>query len=293
MRSSIPAVALVLLSRAAAHAQDTSAQVTPRAVAERSPSVSVPEGTRLLTQLAQPMRTRSAKSGDSVYLETTFPIAGANGILIPAGTSILATLGKVRSHWSNPPSVELDLQVTQLLYANGYIATAAAPAHATSSSDAWLRPDNRGAEGGAVIGAALGLGGAAIGNAANGTSGAAVGGVIGGVVGTAVALYSAVHSRGMSLEAGLPLDVVLQGAIALDEQRASAPAPPSNLARARPLPPPHEERCFHPGTPGTPDLIIPGAPGTPPIGDSPGTPPAPPTIIPGTPATPGYWDACP
>jgi hypothetical protein len=293
MRFLIPTVAAVLLSSAAARAQDSSAQVTPRAVVELSASVSVPEGTRLLTQLAEPIRTRSAKAGDSVYLETTFPISGANEILIPAGTGVLATLDKLKSHWSDPPRVELDLHMTQLLYANGYIATAAAPAHATSSSDAWLRPDRQGTEGPAAIGTALGLGGAAIGSAANGRQGAAVGSVIGGLVGTAVAAFSALRSRGMSLEAGLPLEIVLQGPIALDEQRAAAPAPPSHLARAEPLPPPRHERCFHPGTPGTADLIIPGAPGTPPTADSPGAPPTPPTIIPGTPGTLGYWDDCP
>jgi hypothetical protein len=112
----------------------------------------------------------------------------------------------------------------------------------------------------AALGTAAGLIGAGIGAASNGTKGAVVGGVAGTVTGTAVVLFSAARSRGMILDAGLPLELLLDGPIA--------------------------------GTPGTPDIIIPGSPGTPASGDMAGIPPTPPTIIPGAPATPGYWYSC-
>jgi hypothetical protein len=274
MRTPLPCLAGLLLITAAAHAQDSS-------------SVTLPQGTRILTQLQQPFATRSAKPGDSVYLQTTFPVSSAAGVLIPAGTHVLATLDRVRTHtWSEHPSVELDLHLVSLVYANGYILTTSSPAHGVSSSDSRLQGDQSGMTGPGMLALAAPLAGVAIGSSAGGQHGAEVGSIAGIIVGGTVAIYALVHSRGaLRLEAGLPIEVVIKGPLGVDQRRAAIPAPPRNVAQSWPAPLPRGQEttdhlCFDPGGPGTPDVVIPGTPETPP------------TIIPGTPATPGFWYLC-
>ncbi|MGH7627424.1 MAG: hypothetical protein ACREOJ_19160, partial [Gemmatimonadaceae bacterium] len=93
-----------------------------------------------------------------------------------------------------------------------------------------------------------------------------------------------------SLAPGFPLELRSEGPMLLDAKRAADAVriPYSVQSHQRSA----LQRCYTPGSPGTPDIYIPGTPGTPPMGDSPGTPDTPPTIIPGTLPTPGYWHSC-
>src|SRR5207237_101039 len=63
---------------------------TPRAGAGEK--VIVPAGTRVGVVLQNGISTRSAKPGDSVYLETSFPITIANRIVIPVGSYLRGEL---------------------------------------------------------------------------------------------------------------------------------------------------------------------------------------------------------
>jgi hypothetical protein len=294
MRTPLPSLAGLLLIATATHAQD-------------SALITLPEGTRILTQLQQPFTTRLARPGDSLYLQTTFPVTGTGGVLIPAGTHVLATLDRVQTRArSGYPSVELDVHLASLVYANGYIISTSSPAHGVSSSDSRMEGDGRGVPGLGLLAFVAPAAGVAIGMS-GGQHGAEVGGMTGSAVGAAFAIAAGLSfHRALRLEAGLPIEVVLRGSLTVDQRRAAIPAPPGNMAVTWPAPLRHSQdatphQCYNPGTPGTPDIVIP-APQLPPtvIPGAPGTPdiviPAPqlpPTIIPGTPATLGFWYSCP
>lgn len=287
MRKVVPGLLMIL---AASQAQ---AQVSPR-----SQTASVPAGTRLLTQLQRPLHTQSAKPGDTLYLQTTFPVSINGTILIPAGSHIVATLDTIAPHfWRTRPKVDLAMHVTSLLFANGYVATFSDPAHAVTSEKEGLRAEPRGATAAsmAIVGLTAPVAGAALG-AKSGPGGAVVGGAIGFAVTLAAAAVTQRHGTDVVMAAGVPIEVVLQEVLTLDAGRAAAPAPASSYAQI-PLPRdrhhgdfPHS--CYDPGIPGTPDIIIPGTPGTPAIGDVPGTPGTPDIVVPGQPATPGFWYPC-
>jgi len=255
---------------------------SPAARAE-STTVTVPAGTMLFAQLQRPLRTRTARLGDSVYLQITFPVTVRNEIVIPAATYAVARLDSLARHGWFHPTVELQLHVVGFLFANGYVVPVSEPAHAVPRDSAALVRDTR-PTALYLASAAAPVAGTAIGALADGSRGAVIGGSIGGAVGLATAVISLTHAGNFVLDTGFPLEIRLLSSIELDERHAKATAPMSN--------PVERPKCYIPGNPGTPDVMIPGTPGTPPVGDMPGTPETPPTIIPGTPATPGVWHRC-
>lgn len=256
-------------------------------VASQAQTVSVPAGTRLFAQMQRQLHTWSAKPGDTVYLQTTVPITSNDTVLIPAGSHLRATLDSVAPHiWAN--RVDLQLHVTTVIYANGYVVATSNPAHAVSAEKEGLRAEHGGATGALLLGLTAPAAGAAIGAASgNDAKSLGIGSAIGSVIGLSALIFGAAHGTDVVLDAGLPMEIELQGPLTLDARRATVPAPASSYVQ---LPSARgkrsEHQCFNPGTPGTPEVVIPG---TPPSGDFPGTPDV---VIPGQPATPSSWDPC-
>src|SRR5512146_1397228 len=50
--------------------------------------VTLPAGTKVLLQLQSPIYTKTARVGDGVYCESTFPVTQDNQLAIPAGTYV-------------------------------------------------------------------------------------------------------------------------------------------------------------------------------------------------------------
>ena len=75
---------------------DAPTPVAPKPVAAQpagsSDRITVPSGTRVGVVLQNGISTRSAKPGDSVYLQTNFPITQANRIVIPVGSYLKGEL---------------------------------------------------------------------------------------------------------------------------------------------------------------------------------------------------------
>src|ERR1700674_2533745 len=71
------------------------APVAPRPAASpqagASERITVPSGTRVGVVLQNGISTRSAKPGDSVYLQTSFPITQNNRMVIPVGSYLAAS----------------------------------------------------------------------------------------------------------------------------------------------------------------------------------------------------------
>src|SRR5437899_10115207 len=74
------------------HAQSPVLPKPPPARAGSSERVIVPTGTRIGVVLQNGITTRSAKPGDSVYLQTSFPVTIGNRIVIPVGSYLRGEL---------------------------------------------------------------------------------------------------------------------------------------------------------------------------------------------------------
>lgn len=288
MRRAFAVQAMLLAVGSTAHAQRAaSVAADPIAPPGADSSITVPAGTHIFAQLQRPLSTRTAKAGDSVYLQVTFPVTVGNAVMVPAGTYVLAIIDTVsRVGWIHR-SLAFQLHVVSMVFTNGYVSTVREPAHAQPRDPSELGPGQRPAALMVASGVAP-VAGLAIGAITGGKDGALLGGSIGSAVGFVTLLVAAAHSGEYDLGPGFPLELRSQGPIVLDATRtAEAARMPSRVQH-------HENTsCYTPGTPGTPDITIPGTPGTPPVGDMPGTPDTPPTVIPGTPGTPGYWHPCP
>ena len=56
----------------------------------------IPQGTHVLLRLENSIGTRTAKTGDSVYLRTAFPIRVEGGPAIPVGSSVLGVVTRAQ-----------------------------------------------------------------------------------------------------------------------------------------------------------------------------------------------------
>ena len=270
-----------------AHGQVATTASGHHAAPSPDSTITIPAGVRIFAQLQRPLSTRTAKPGDSIYMQVTFPVTVGNAVVIPAGTYLLATLDTVqRIGWIHR-SVAFQLRLASMVFSNGYVATVAEPAQAEPRDPSALGPGERPAALMLASGAAP-VAGLAIGAMAGGKNGAWLGSEVGGAVGLVTFIVAAAHSGEYQLGPGFPLALRSQAPMTLDAARIADAARTAATVQHHP-----NKSCYTPGTLGTPDTFIPGTPGTPPMGDMPGTPDTPPTIIPGTPGTPGYWHPCP
>ena len=291
-------------------------------------TIAIPAGSRIALVLTQPIQTRYVHRGDDVYAQVVSPVTAGNQIVIPAGTFVQGKIDKVERQGGRG---DIRLQSMSISFPDGYTLPIAGPVSLESPDGyAWKDPGGKRsgaafgfAAGGAGVGALIGHFAAssnpttitntlppgctgqppeclsssvtALGSTAKGTViGAMVGGAIGGVA--ALAVLATTHN--FFIDAGAPVEMVLQQPLTVKQDEVSAALQESEehpvaqqtvSPRAQYYPPPNNEAgiCWTPGTPGTPDTDIPG---TPAIGDSPGTPSI---HIPGIPASPPTAHACP
>lgn len=303
-------IAILLAASGCCAQEPTTAAVPPatgsqpqKSTSSQTPTITVPAGTRVLLSLVRPVSTRTTKAGDKVYLQTSAPVVVGSKMAIPTGTSLEGTLDKTaRAVWSKRRA-EFHLRLVSLVFPNGYKVSVPGSVEVTNNLEESTSTYGDAGVAGPLAAIGASAGGTTIGAVANGVRGAAIGGAIGGVVGLAIAIPLIVHHGGVFMDVGTAVDMVLESPLTVDQERvlnaASQSTPP-------PIIPPR--RCYEPGSPGTPDVIIPGTPaipGTPPtiipgppnspptvIPGTPGTPGTPATVIPGTPATPGTYYPC-
>lgn len=254
-------VLAVLLAAGAGAAQDAPAgpihpehhaQAAVNTNAPQSPIV-VPAGTTVELATAQPVWTKTVKTGDPIYAETVFPVALNNQMAIPAGTYVYGQVDSLSRPGLFSPHAQFQIHFTQLVFANGYVA--------------------------------------AFGNAANsqgGTQTTQTNDVLPAVSDPYVDVSYAsdiLLDNGTQMEMVLQLPLVLDGGRVANAVSSSTPLQPTAFKSATHCRP----TAGTPGTPGTPDTVIPGSPGTPGQPDTviPGTPATPDTVIPGIPGTPG------
>jgi len=236
--------------------------------------LTVPAGTKISVVLTRSFSSKSMRPGDDVYAQTTFPVTVGNDVAIPQGSFVQGKIEKVARKGSRG---DLQLQAASVIFANGYVAGIPGLSDMESDAGTAFRDPGSGTKAGAVAVSAV------------------------PVVGMAAAILMLHNVKDFVLDAGSPMEIVLQQPLLLDRDRVAEavldtsahPPVPVPVPRRR-LPPPvllpastDTGTCYTPGTPGTPDIYIPG---TPSIGDMPGTPG---TVIPGIPPTPPTPHPCP
>lgn len=220
MRSFV--VSLLLLSSAAfAQTTSDSPAATP---AEPVKTIIVPAGTKLLMSLKSGVNTKSAKPGDGVYMETSFPVSIDNTMAIPTGTYVQGVIDNVKRSGRIKGRAEVQFHFTTLIFPNGYTVSVPGSVDNVPGADngkvinkeGSVQADGtKGKDAGTIAGPSAE--GAMIGALARGGKGALIGSGIGGAVGLAEVLFT--RGNEINYPAGTPVEMVLQRPITLEQQR--------------------------------------------------------------------------
>src|SRR5258706_1630287 len=159
--------------------------------------VTIPAGTKVLLALKNNVSTKNAKVGDGVYLQSTFPLALDNRVVIPAGTFVQGVVDRVKRSGRVKGRAEVLMHFNTLIYPNGYMLSLPGALESTGGDEFPPVADQAGtgrAEGtkgrdAATIAGQTATGGL-IGAGARGPKGAAVGSGIGAAVGIATVLLT-------------------------------------------------------------------------------------------------------
>ena len=210
-------------------------------------SITVPAGTKVELVVTRPEWAQSAKDGDTVYAQTSFPTVAGNGMAIPAGTYVEGTIESVTRPTRKFDRAEIQVLFTKIVFANGY--TVELPG-ATSGMQA---PAANPAQGETLIAITI----------------------------------QVTPANDLLLDNGAEVEMTLGAPLQLDAKQVAQSIPLSRLPQPGQLKSATQCRDIpgSPGSPGSPDTVIPGSPGTPDT-VIPGGPGMPDTVIPGSPATP-------
>ena len=224
---------LVLLFSALCFAQGTSsdspssAKSTTSAAAHATTpgTLVIPAGTKVPLALRQAISTKTAREGDSVYAETTFPVALDNRILIPQGTYVQGKISHIKRGGHVKGRAELLIHFTSLIYPNGYTVTLpgavenvpGAEKSTVKGSEGTIQQDSQTGQKVGTAAKTAGTG-AAIGGISDGWKGAGIGAGIGAGVGAAIGMLS--RGSDVRLEPGTSVEMVIQREITLDTARA-------------------------------------------------------------------------
>jgi type IV secretion system protein VirB10 len=199
----------------------------------------IPAGTRIGVVLENGISTRGAKPGDSVYLQTSFPITQNNRIVIPVGSYLRGEIIDSKRPGKIKGKGEFRLRLNTLILPNGYTVNLnAAPRSADSGGKETMDsegkvtgPSDKGKDAGTIVSTtAAGAGIGAI--ASRSAKGAGIGGGIGAAAGLAAVLLS--RGPEAELPRGSTMDIVLERELSLDASKIQF----TNLGQAQPITPP-------------------------------------------------------
>lgn len=189
---------------------------------ETERQVTVPAGTTVLLHLKSPIDTHSAKVGDGVYCETSFPVTIDNTMAIPAGTYVKGHITRVERSGRIKGRAELQVHFTTLIFPNGYTIelpgalqnTPGAEHSTVADKEGTIKANGQKGKDAATIGTTT-AGGAAVGGLATGTL---KGAGIGGGIGAGVGLIKVLATRGQEvrLPTGTSLEMVLERPLTVD-----------------------------------------------------------------------------
>jgi hypothetical protein len=199
--------------------------------------ITVPAGTQVLLHLRSPIDTKTAKVGDGVYCQTSFPVTQNNVAVIPAGTYVKGKIAQVKRAGKIKGRAEILFNFTTMIFPNGYTidlpgALENAPGSRNSTvadKEGTVRADSqKGKDAGTV--AKTGATGAVIGAVASGGKGAGIGGLAGAAVGLGQVLFT--RGQDVRIDQNTALEMVLERPLTVDVMNAT-PAQAENSIRPR------------------------------------------------------------
>jgi type IV secretion system protein VirB10 len=227
----------------------------------------VPAGTKVLLQLRSAINTKSAKVGDGVYLDSTFPVVVGNRVMIPAGVYVQGTVDRVERAGHMSGKSQLDMHFTSIIFPNGSVVEVPGMVNnLPGATDQTVKNDGEGTveqnpnktrNAGKVAQVALPTG-ATIGTITGIHSGHPLAGGLGGLAAGAAAVgIATLFTRGadVNIPNGTQVEMVLQRPLYLEDanvagNNAVAPAPNLVPSRTQPKPidkPNHERVLCPPG----------------------------------------------
>lgn len=196
-------------------------KTAPAPQAGTGEKVVVPAGTRVGVVLQNGISTRSAKPGDSVYLQTSFPITINNRIVIPVGSYLRGELIDSKRPGRIKGRGEFRMRLNTMILPTGYtVDLNAAPRSADSGGKETMDEEGKVTGGGnkgekVETVATTTATGAGIGAIASRTGkGAGIGAGIGAAAGLAAVLLT--RGPEAELPRGSTMDVVFERQLVLD-----------------------------------------------------------------------------
>jgi len=221
--------ALAMGQSGPAAAPNPQAGAAPDNSGARKTTLTIPAGTKVPVALKHAISTRSAKEGDAVYAETTFPVVLDSKVLIPPGTYVQGKISHVERAGRIKGRAEVLIHFTTLIYPNGYTVLLPGSVEnvpgidktSVKGNEGTIQADSRTGEKIGTVASTAGTG-AVVGGLSQGGKGAAIGAGIGGVIGTAIALLS--RGNDVKMDAGTTLEMFIQREVELDATRISGSA---------------------------------------------------------------------
>jgi len=214
---------LVLSGIAVAQAPQPSASLAITA-APSKPTLTIPAGSRVPLCLKQAISTKTAKEGDPVYAETTFPYVINDKIVIPVGTYIQGKITRVERGGHVKGRAQILIHFTSMIYPSGYTVmlggsvenTPGAEKTTVKDSEGTIQQDSdAGRKAKETAGAATT--GAVIGAITDGGKGAGIGAGIGGAAGLAVGMLT--RNSDVRLQPGTSIEMEIQREVTVDASR--------------------------------------------------------------------------
>jgi hypothetical protein len=227
MNIRIASILVVLMASIAAAQTSLVPDPAAPSVESAKPTLTIPAGTMVPLSLKQAISTKTAKDGDPVYAETTFPYVVNERVVIPAGTYIQGKIEHAQRGGHVKGRAEVLIHFTSMIYPNGYTVMLGGSIENTPGADKTSMKDSEGtiredsdagkkakdAAGGATTGAVIGA-------VTNGAKGAGIGAGIGGAAGLAVGMLS--RGTDVRLEPGTSIEMEIQREITVDASRISS-----------------------------------------------------------------------
>jgi type IV secretion system protein VirB10 len=193
-----------------------------------SKQIVIPSGTQVLLVLKSPITTKSARVGDGVYCQTSFPVTLNNVNVIPAGTYVKGQIAQVQRAGKIKGRAQILFHFTTLIFPNGYTIDLpgslgnepGAQNHQVVDKEGTVQADSqKGKDAGTV--AKTGATGAVVGSVADRSlTGAGIGGLAGAAVGLGEVLFT--RGQDVRIEQGTALEMVLERPLTVDLTHGNA-----------------------------------------------------------------------
>ena len=189
--------------------------------------LTIPAGTRVPLSLKQAISTKTAREGDPVYAETTFPFVVNDHIVIPSGTYVQGKIMRAQRGGHVKGRAQLLVHFTSMIYPSGYTVMLGGSIENTPGAEKTSMKDSEGTiqhdsdAGRKAKDAATGATtGAVIGAVSGGAKGAGIGAGTGGLLGVAISMLS--RGADIRLEPGTSIEMEIQREVTIDANRISS-----------------------------------------------------------------------